>query len=202
MSFKRMMKNPLFAGEQVGNFMRAATATLTTAFILNAGTFVYQLQQLVLLLLSLAVGMYISKKSEKVREIATRNFKTMMKIEASINAIVGLLVIIIGDKAIYIVIAITAALLPFSKVQEVGIIALTNRYIKNREQYDILKAAYAPYTYIAGTVVGFVFNATINGPAAFALMCFAEVVNNHFYYKAYNEIETAMKKAEAVSEAA
>jgi hypothetical protein len=201
MSFKRMMKNPLFAGEQVGNFMRAATATLTTAFILNAGTFVYQLQQLVLLLLSLAVGMYISKKAERVKNIAIKNFKLMMTIEAIINGIVGILVMIIGDEAIYIVIIVTAVLLPFSKVQEIGIIALTNNYIKDRATYDILKAAYAPYTYVAGTVAGFLLNSTISGSTAFALTCFAEVLNNRFYIKAYNEINATATTA-TVEEAA
>ena len=187
MSFKDAMKNPLFIGDQINKVAEAATNTLVVNFVLSIGTNWYQFQIFSIVLISMIMGIIIGNKSEKIKEFSTKNFKTLMHAEAAARIIVAILTVMTGSPFIYVITSI--AIVPFSKVQSVGVICIADDLVKDKKSFNIAKEAYSPYIYIVGVIVGFFLNNIINGPMAFAILCFSEVANNYFYLKAFKALK-------------
>lgn len=187
MSFKDAMKNPLFIGDQINKVAEAATNTLVVNFVLSIGTNWYQLQIFSIVLISMIMGIIIGKNAEKIKKFSTENFKIFMYVEAAARIALGAITLITGSPFVYVITSI--AIVPFSKVQSIGVICIADDLVKDKKSFNIAKEAYSPYVYIVGVIVGFFLNNTINGPMAFAILCFSEVANNYFYLKAFKALK-------------
>jgi hypothetical protein len=186
MSFKKALKNPIFVGDQIGKIAEAATNTLVIDFVLSIGTNWYQLQIFAIMFVSVIMGIIISKNASKIKEFSTKNFKTFMIAEAVARITIGIFTVVTGSPFIYVITSI--AIVPFSKIQSIGVICICDDLITDKKEFNIAKEAYSPYVYVIGITIGFLLNRTINGPIAFAILCFSEVVNNYFYLKAYKNL--------------
>lgn len=181
---KEMRKNPIFVGDTVTAFLNTCVNTLLIDFVLSIGKEVYQTQGILITSLAIVMSIIIGKK-QTLKEKVYKNFKTFMIIEGLINIILGVTTLIVGSPMIYVISSVL--LKPFNSLQKLGTIKLMAEKIKDREQFDLAQSLVSPYITIAGLVVGFLLNQTIDGPMSFFVFCMAEVINNLFYLKAYKE---------------
>lgn len=185
---KNISSHPLFVGNIVTSLVMYATNTLTIDFVMSAGTNTYQMQHFAMMIIAMITSIIVAK-NKNLTEVAYKHFGEFMLTEAIMNLMLGLTTIIVGSPLIYVVSSVI--LTPFSKIQSYGINKVVSESFTKDERlsYDNNMATYSSYVAVVGLALGFILNKTINGPVAFALLCFVEIINNGFFYAAFKKIK-------------
>lgn len=115
---KQQQKDFILIGDLFTTFFNSALNTLTVAFLLNDKT-IYQLINLSALIISALVNkIIISKKSNQ--ETYYKHRKAFFIIESTIDIILVIPIIILGNKSIFIVGVVAILIKPLSEIQEIN----------------------------------------------------------------------------------
>ena len=174
-------KDLILIGDLFTTFFNTSLNTLTIAFLLNNKT-MYQLINLSALIISALVNkIVISKKSNQ--ETYYKHRKTFFIIESTIDIILVIPIIILGNKSIFIVGVAAILMKPLSEIQEINNTILMSKIFstETRLKHDLKLKEKTSTIRIAAAIVSFVATKFIPPHIAYAIILLVEAINNVFY---------------------
>ena len=174
-------KDLILIGDLFTTFFNSALNTLTVAFLLNDKT-MYQLINLSALIISALVNkIIISKKSNQ--ETYYKHRKAFFIIESTIDIILVIPIIILGNKSIFIVGVVAILIKPLSEIQEINNTIHMSKIFTTeaRLNHDLKLKQKKSIINIVAVLAGFLANKFIPPHIAYAIILLVEAINNVFY---------------------
>lgn len=207
----KFAKNPIFIGSTIKTTVQIATSTLIANFVMNFSINAYTLQQMGASVLGLVTSIALMNKKFQdiiirhfgvsLNNIAWENFKIFMLLEAIARAVCGLATLY--TKTPTFVLIFSLLMTPYGTIQQLGINKLKSKIFKTleeRREFDDFDTKTSNVIGIVGFLFGFIVNYFCSEPAAFAICCVGEIVDNIFYLKAYKSVEDIAETEEDADE--
>ena len=178
---KQQQKDFILIGDLFTTFFNSALNTLTVAFLLNDKT-IYQLINLSALIISALVNkIIISKKSNQ--ETYYKHRKAFFIIESTIDIILVIPIIILGNKSIFIVGVVAILIKPLSEIQEINNTIHMSKIFTTeaRLNHDLKLKQKKSIINIVAVLAGFLANKFVAPHIAYSIILLVEAINNVFY---------------------
>ena len=173
-------KDYILVGDLFTTFFTMALNTLTVSFLLNNKT-IFQLINLSALIISALVNKLIISKGNHERFFKYRN--KFFIIESTIDIILVIPIIILGNKSIVVVGIVAILIKPLSEIQSINNTILISKIFTTeaRLNHDLKLKQKVSIINIVAVLAGFLANKFVAPYIAYAILLIVEAVNNIFY---------------------